>query len=50
MLRRLANRFAPYRIIDSNGTNVPAWTLADALDWLNYCTPDAIIVRGFSVR
>jgi hypothetical protein len=32
-----------YLITDSYGTRQRAWTRAEALDWLRYCSPEAEI-------
>lgn len=39
--------FAPYHVSDCNGTNILCWTLADAQDWLKYCSHDAKIVETY---
>lgn len=32
-----------YLVIDNYGTRQRAWSRAEALDWLRYCAPHAIV-------
>jgi hypothetical protein len=44
MAQRLpSERLNMYLITDDYGTRRRAWTRADALDWLQYCSPHAEI-------
>lgn len=37
-----------YRVLDSYGTHKTCWTWREALSWLRYCSPDAVITNRFT--
>lgn len=39
-----------YLVTDSYGTRIACWTLADAIDWLRYCAPEAYISNRLTGR
>jgi hypothetical protein len=45
--RALRSRFAPFTVMCSLGTTQSCWTLAEAMAWLPYCGPRAIITSRF---
>lgn len=50
-IRKLARwasiHFAPYVTMDSYGTIQYSWSLTEAIDWLQYCSPHAWIVNRY---
>ena len=46
----ITRNFGRYEITDTYGTRRRAWSIGEAMDWLRYCSPGAMICDAWTGR